>query len=116
MSQLTLYGLKNCDTCKKAINALEGAGHELNFIDIRADADLGSKVPAWLGMVGAAALLNKRSTTWRGLSEAEQAGALGGEVEALLVAHPTLIKRPVIEREHEVMVGWTPAVQETLDA
>ena len=114
MSQLTIYGLKNCDTCKKAIKALEEAGHELRFVDIRVDADLASKVPAWLSVVGGAALLNKRSTTWRGLSEAEQTTALAGEVEALLVAHPTLIKRPVIERGNEVTVGWTPAVQETL--
>ena len=116
MSQLTLYGLKNCDTCKKAIKALEAAGHELSFVDIRAETDLVIKVPAWLAVVGTDLLLNKRSTTWRGLSETEQAGALSGEVEALLSTNPTLIKRPVIERGDEVMVGWTPAVRESFGA
>lgn len=114
MADITLYGLKNCDTCKKALRALEAAGHTLHFIDIRAEADLAVKVPLWLLAVGADALLNKRSTTWRTLEDHEKAAAEAGAVEALLVATPTLIKRPVIERDDEVMVGWTSKVQSQL--
>ncbi|MEQ9315534.1 MAG: glutaredoxin domain-containing protein, partial [Henriciella sp.] len=47
MANLTLYGLKNCDTCKKAMNALDKDGHDVELVDIRADTDLKSKVPAW---------------------------------------------------------------------
>lgn len=108
---LTLYGLKNCDTCKKALKALEG--QDVTFVDIRAEADLGAKAPAWLDAVGADALVNKRSTTWRTLDDADKAKAEAGDAE-VLIANPTLIKRPVIERGDEVYVGWTAKVAEQL--
>lgn len=114
MSTLTLYGLKNCDTCKKALKALESAGKTVTFVDIRAEADLPTKVPAWLEAVGVDKLLNKRSTTWRALSEAEQAKALADGTQEALIANPTLIKRPVIEDGKEVYVGWAKDVQAAL--
>lgn len=107
MSALTLYGLKNCDTCKKAIKALEAAGKDVSFVDIRAEADLAAKVPVWLEAAGADLLINRRSTTWRGLSEAERET----DPEALLVANATLIKRPVIEAGAAIHVGWSKDVQ-----
>ncbi|MEM6626115.1 MAG: ArsC/Spx/MgsR family protein, partial [Pseudomonadota bacterium] len=61
--------------------------------------------------VGADALVNKRSTTWRGLSDADKASAESGDAAALLMANPTLIKRPVIEADGDVHVGWTKAVE-----
>jgi len=111
MADLVLYGLKNCDTCKKALNALEGSGKAVAFIDIRADADLAAKVPAWLDAVGPDVLVNRRSTTWRGLDDAARADAEGGKAAAVLVDNPTLIKRPVIEDGDAIQVGWTKAVQ-----
>jgi len=104
---LTLYGLKNCDTCKKAMKALEGAGQAVTFVDIRADADLPALLPRWLAEAGADLLINRRSTTWRNLSEADR------ERDALdlLSQNPTLIKRPVIERGNAVHVGWAKDVQ-----
>lgn len=107
---LTLYGLKNCDTCKKALKALEATGVSVRFVDIRAEADLDSCVPSWLEAAGADVLINRRSTTWRGLSEAERESDPG----ALLKANPTLIKRPVIEVGSDVYVGWTKEVQAAL--
>ncbi|MEO0607546.1 MAG: ArsC/Spx/MgsR family protein [Pseudomonadota bacterium] len=107
---LTLYGLKNCDTCKKAIKALEGAGLTLTFVDIRAEADLPQLVPAWLAAVGDETLINRRSTTWRTLSEAERAT----DPAALLIANPTLVKRPVIETGDAVYVGWSKDTQAAL--
>lgn len=107
---LTLYGLKNCDTCKKAIKALEGAGQVVTFVDIRAEADLQTKVPVWLASVGSELLVNRRSTTWRTLSE----DARASDPEALLVANPTLIKRPVMEAGQAVHVGWSKDVQAAL--
>lgn len=107
---LILYGLKNCDTCKKALKALEAAGRPTAFVDIRADTDLAAKVPVWLAAVGPDLLLNTRSTTWRGLSDAERVS----DPATLLIANPTLIKRPVIEAGDKVHVGWTNPAQTAL--
>ena len=97
----TIYGLKNCDACRKAMKAMP----EATFVDIRAEADLAAKVPQWLEAVGADRLVNAKSTTWRGLSDADRAKAKAGDA-AVLIAYPALIKRPVIERDKAVTVGW----------
>ena len=110
MTDLTIYGLKNCDTCKKAMKTLEAAGRAVTFVDIRKDADLSAQVPVWLAAVGPDLLVNKRSTTWRGLDEAQRAS----DPEALLIANATLIKRPVIETGDAVHVGWAKDVQDAL--
>lgn len=107
---LTLYGLKNCDTCKKALKALAASGKPAEFVDIRAEADLQTKVPLWLAAAGPEKLLNTRSTTWRGLSEADRAS----DPQALLIANATLIKRPVIEAGDQIYVGWTKDTQTAL--
>lgn len=102
----TLYGLKNCDACKKALKELEAEGKPADFVDIRAEADLPSKLPRWIAAVGDK-LVNRSSTTWRSLSDADRARASGVTLEGLLLGNPTLIKRPVIETGDEVLVGWT---------
>lgn len=107
---MKLYGLKNCDTCKKALKALEGAGKRVTFIDIRDETDLPVKVPTWLVEAGADKLVNKRSTTWRTLSDKDKEG----DPLPLLIEHPTLIKRPVIERGKSVFVGWGKDVEDEL--
>ena len=106
---IVVYGLKNCDTCKKAMKALPQA----SFVDIRAEADLANRVPVWLEAVGAKALINTRSTTWRGLDEGERSRA-ESDPAGLLIANPTLIKRPVIEAGGETSVGWTAAMADRL--
>jgi arsenate reductase len=113
MTEVTLYGLKNCDACKKALKALEAGGRTVTFIDVRAEADLSAKVPAWLDAVGPDRLINTRSTTWRGLDEAERAKAKA-DPAGLLESHPTLIKRPVIEAGDQTHVGWGKDVQAAL--
>ena len=107
---MKLYGLKNCDTCKKALKALEEAGKRVTFVDIRDEADLPVKVPTWLSEAGADKLVNRRSTTWRGLSDKDKEG----DPLPLLIEHPTLIKRPVIERGKSLFVGWGKDVAEKL--
>lgn len=103
---LKLYGLKNCDTCKKAVKELEASGKDAELVDIRAGTDLAAKLPRWLAAVGDK-LVNRSSTTWRNLSDADKARASGVSLEGLLLGNPTLIKRPVIEANGEVLVGWT---------
>ena len=105
--KLTIYHLKACDTCRKAIKALGAAGHELEPIDVRADGVAPSTLARLEKSVGWKALLNTRSTTWRGLDEAERAG----DAQALLIANPTLIKRPVIEAGNALHIGWGKDVQ-----
>ena len=114
MAEIVLYGLRNCDTCKKALAELEAAGRAVTLVDIRTEADLAAKVPAWLAAKGPQTLLNRRSTTWRTLDEAERERVEAGEAAALLIANPTLIKRPVIETGTEVFVGWSKDVSGSL--
>jgi arsenate reductase-like glutaredoxin family protein len=107
---MIVYGLKACDRCRAAVAALTAAGHEVRLVDIRAaPLDAGTRA-RFLDAFGAG-LVNRRSTTWRGLSEEERAGA----PEALLAAHPTLMKRPVIEtRAGALHLGWDAAVKASL--
>ncbi len=109
MAELTLYGLKTCDICKKAIKALEGVGHSVTYIDVRADGVPSDILEGWLAEHGEA-LINTRSTTWRGLDEDQRLQAQTDPV-TLLGLHPTLIKRPVIVNDGAVTVGWSKAVQ-----
>jgi len=111
---VTVYGLRNCDTSRKAVKELAEAERHHRFVDVREEVDRVRKVPTWLDAVGTA-LINTRSTTWRNLS-AEDRAIAEEDPAGLLIAHPTLIKRPVIEFGEEVRIGWSPAVKrEILD-
>ncbi len=101
-----LYGIKVCDTCRKALKSLEKSGFAPEFHDVR-DAPLEVEtLETFLSVLGSD-LLNTRSTTWRGLSEAERTQ----EPIALLQAHPTLMKRPVIDHDGTLTLGWGKPVQ-----
>jgi len=103
---LTLYGIPNCDTVKKARTWLAAQGREVTFHDFRKDGLERGKVEEWLKRVPADKLLNRRGTTWRKLDTAQQARA-ASDLAGLLVDHPSLIKRPVIETGDDVLVGFT---------
>ena len=111
---MILYGLKNCDTCRKALKALENAGVDVRFRDVRSDGVPDEVMTrAWTRF--GANLLNTRSTTWRGLDEAERARA----PLDLLADHPALMKRPLIETGlngagGDLYLGWDKAVQAAL--
>ncbi|MDD9724356.1 arsenate reductase [Roseovarius sp. SK2] len=102
---MILYGLKNCDTCRKALKSLPNA--ELR--DVRADGVPADVLARAHGQFGAA-LLNTRSTTWRSLGEAERAG----DPLDLLAAYPTLMKRPLIDDGGTLYLGWGKDVQAAL--
>ncbi|TCL08976.1 arsenate reductase [Shimia isoporae] len=102
---MRLYGLKNCDTCRKALKALNNA----EFIDVRTDgvpADIMTRAFDEFGD----RLLNTRSTTWRQLDAEERQKP----VLELLSAYPTLMKRPLIESGDVLYLGWTKEVQAAL--
>jgi len=102
---LTLYGLKTCDTCRKARQAAEKAGKTVTFIDVRDTPLTADQLDHFLSVFGDA-LVNKKSTTWRNLSEEDRAQSPLN----LLISHPTLMKRPVIKAA-TLTLGWSPEVQ-----
>ncbi|WP_136440188.1 ArsC/Spx/MgsR family protein [Pacificoceanicola onchidii] len=104
---MILYGLKTCDTCRKARKALP----DIQFMDVREDGIPQDVLTAALEAFGEK-LLNTRSTTWRGLSDSERAGA----PLDLLKAHPTLMKRPLIVDGESMTLGWDKAAQSALGA
>ncbi len=104
---LQFYGIPNCDTVKKARKWLEANGLDYAFHDYKkvgADAD---KIEGWIGAKGADVVLNKRGTTYRKLSDEEKAQAVDihGAV-TLLVQNPSMIKRPVVEFDGGILVGF----------
>ena len=108
---IRFWGLKNCDSCRAALKAIANAGIEVDVSDVRNDvmpADLLSRI---LVAHGADQVINRRSTTWRGLDEA----ARNSDPVALLQAHPALMKRPLILLENgDSYVGWTPQAKAAL--
>lgn len=115
MTDLTLYGIANCDTVRKARRWLDAASIPFEFHDVRADGLDRNVVKGWLDAQGWETILNRRSTAWRALSESEKDGVNATSALALLLAHPTLIKRPVLCKSGEcVAVGFKPAEYEAL--
>lgn len=110
-TMLTVYGIKNCDTVKRARKALDAADIEYHFHDFRADGLKAAKAQQWIDRVGLDAVLNRRGTTWRGLDEADRARAEDGDAATLLAEQPALIKRPVFEHGDALLVGF-PRAQE----
>lgn len=103
---MRFFGLKSCDTCRKALTQLRAAGHAPEVIDIRADGIDPVDLDLILLAFGPAAI-NRASTTWRGLSLTQQQA----DPAQLLRLHPTLLKRPVIDRAGHWTHGWTAAMQ-----
>ncbi len=105
---MILYGLKNCDTCRKVRKELDAAHVAYEFHDVRDEGVTKAQVARWAKKAGWETLLNKSSTTWRGLSDADKTGLTEAKAVSLMAAHPALMKRPIIERgDTEVFVGWT---------
>lgn len=102
----TLYGIKNCDTCRKARKALDAQGLEHRFHDLREDGLDADRLDRWLARVSALDLLNRRSTTWRSLDKHDKAELDEALARKLMLAHPTLIKRPLLETNDTLVVGY----------
>lgn len=113
---ITVVGIKSCDTCRKALSWLSKQGTEHKFHDLRVDGLAAARLSGWISAVGWETLLNQRSTTWRGLSATEKSDITAEKAEKLMLANPTLIKRPVFEAGKAVHVGFSEAVQAALKA
>jgi arsenate reductase len=107
---ITLYGIPNCDTVKKARAWLADRGVEHRFHDFRKDGVPADRLQAWQRCADGERLLNRQGTTWRKLPEAEQARAATPEgAHALMLAQPAVIKRPVVEwSDGSTTVGFDP--------
>jgi len=104
---VVLYGIKNCDTVKKARRWLDDAGQTYHFHDFRVDGLEQSQIEDWLTSVDPDVLLNRRGTTWRKLSEAEKDAVTPATLPSLLAANPTLIKRPVLSSNTGIEIGFS---------
>ena len=106
---MIVYGIPTCETVKKSIAALKAAGHDVTFRDVRAEPLTGAERAEFVAAFGEK-IVNRASMTWRKLSEADRAAS----PEALIAAHPTLMKRPVIRAGDTLHLGWAKAVQAEL--
>lgn len=106
---MIVYGIPTCDTVKKAIAALTAAGHDVSFRDVRATPLTPAERAEFLAAFGEK-VVNRASTTWRTLSEEDRAQ----DPDALLAAHPALMKRPVIRAGDALHLGWAKPVQAAL--
>ena len=102
---ITVYGIRQCDTCRKALKWLEARDIAHRFHDFRANGLNRNLLAGWLASPFANQLLNRRSTSWCGLSGAEKQSA-GDDLLQLLLDHPTLIKRPVFEDGTILAIGF----------
>jgi Spx/MgsR family transcriptional regulator len=95
---LTLYGIPNCDTVKRARAALAAQGHAVAFHDFKKQGVPAARLDAWIAAHGWERLVNRQGTSWRQLSDAERAEVVdAASAKALLLRHTSVIKRPVIE-------------------
>ncbi|ASJ96891.1 ArsC family reductase [Shewanella marisflavi] len=111
---VTLYGIKNCDTVKKALKWLEANQQSVTFHDFRVDGLTQQQIESWTEQVGWENLFNKRSTSFRNLSDAEKVDIDQTKAIDLMLTYPTLIKRPVLEHQGKVSVGFKPAQYEEI--
>lgn len=113
----TLYGIKNCDTVKKARKWLESHGVDYRFHDFRQDGIDSTLIQGWLQSLDWETLVNKRSTTWKQLDDSTKNTLSENTVIEVLKQHPTLIKRPVVRTDNDqIEVGFKEATYSKLFA
>jgi Spx/MgsR family transcriptional regulator len=107
---VAIYGIKNCDTMKKARTWLETAGVAYAFHDYKAEGIDAGRLEGWARAAGWEKLLNRAGTTFRGLPEADKTGLDEAKAIRLMVAQPAMIKRPVLDVDGALVVGFDPSV------
>ncbi|MCB1539947.1 MAG: ArsC family reductase [Rhodoblastus sp.] len=114
MPKPVIYGIKNCDTMKKARACLDAQGVPYDFHDYKAQGVEPAKLKAWAEAVGWEKLLNKAGTTFKKLPDADKEGLTEAKALALMAAQPSMIKRPVLEVSGKLLVGFKPEEYEKL--
>jgi len=115
---LKIYGIKNCSSMKKAFDLLTELGLAYEFHDYKKQGIDADTLKTWLDQVGQELILNKKGTTWRKLTEAEQQHALASQTQMIetLMAQPSLIKRPVLQTAQGYLVGFDEAAYRAISA
>ena len=103
---IEIYGIKNCDTMKKARAFLDECGVAYVFHDYKSEGIAADKLRTWVGQVGWEKLLNRAGTTFRKLPEAERQGLTEDKAVSLMLAQPSMIKRPVLKAGSKLLVGF----------
>ncbi|UYG08174.1 Spx/MgsR family RNA polymerase-binding regulatory protein [Halomonas sp. M4R1S46] len=111
---MTLFVIKSCDTCRRARKALEARGLPFQTHDLRDDGLSAPLLEHFLERVPVMTLLNKRSTTWRNLDEVDKTDIDANRARALMLAQPTLLKRPLLDTGEDILVGYRDGHYDTL--
>ena len=104
----TIYGIKNCDTMKKARAWLDAKGVAYDFHDYKAAGIAKEKLKGWSDKLGWETLLNRAGTTFKKLPDADKEGLTEKKALALMLAQPSMIKRPVLDAKGKLTVGFKP--------
>lgn len=113
-STARVYGIKNCDTMKKAMTWLTENGVVYEFVDYKKAGVAEAKLPDWNARAGWEKLLNTRGLMWRKLSDEERSGVDEQKALKLMAQYPSLIKRPVLDIGSQLIVGFSPENYATL--
>ncbi len=115
MKKITLYGIPNCDTVKKARTWLAEQGQDVDFHDFKKQGLDAGTVTAWLEQIDWDVLVNRKGTTWRKLPDERKAAVTGkAGALALMLEQPSVIKRPVLDRDGQFSVGFSAAQYQDL--
>jgi arsenate reductase len=106
---VTIFGIRNCDTVRKARRWLDGQGVEYSFHDVRSDGLSRTQLESWVKTLGWENLLNRRGTTWRKLPEAVRDNINKRVAVKLMLEQPAMIKRPVLDLGNSMHLGFSEA-------
>ena len=109
---ITIYGIKNCDTMKKARAWLDAKGVAYDFHDYKTAGIAKDRLKGWSDKLGWETLLNRAGTTFKKLPDADKEGLTEKKALALMLAQPSMIKRPVLEAKGKLTVGFKPEIYE----
>lgn len=107
---IKVFGIKNCDTMKKAMNWLADNGIAYEFVDYKKAGVAAAHLPDWNARAGWEKLLNTRGLMWKKLSDEERASADEQKALKLMAQYPSLIKRPVLDTGNKLLVGYSPDI------
>ncbi|HEV7266937.1 MAG TPA: arsenate reductase [Falsiroseomonas sp.] len=108
MAAVTIHGITNCDTMKKAVAWLDARGTTYRFHDYKREGIERATLEGWAARLGWEALLNRAGTTFRKLPDAEKADLTEARAIALMLSQPPMIRRPVLEADGQLLVGFAP--------
>ena len=116
MTELKVFALKNCDTCKKALAWLSSQDVPFNVVDVLADGLSSKDVSNIVEKLGWQQAVNRRSTTWRNLKDADKADLDNARAKPLILAYPTLMRRPVFVHDNAIIAGFDAKARDQLES